>query len=164
MWKNLTIFLAALTLIACATTEPPPVINEEAAEEIRAQARQDDGVIEVVPLADGDVQILLERANAAEARGELEEARRLLIQAADLAPRDPRIWQHLAEIELETGAFQAAIEHALKSFHLGPQVGPLCSRNWLTVAEAQSALENAHLASAASERAEACPVRARERL
>lgn len=164
--RQLNYFLAsgllAAGLVACspASTRIEPGV----AEQVRSEAEAEDSVIEVTPLADPDVLELKRRAETAEADGALEEARTLLSEALELAPRDPLLWQHLAELDLQLGDLQSAIDRAHHSYEIGPKVGSLCSRNWLTIAEAHRALDNRALESEAMAIAESCPVRARERL
>jgi tetratricopeptide (TPR) repeat protein len=53
---------------------------------------------ELNPLA---IEPLLLWADAEEARGDFDEARRLLVEAVDLQPENPRTWRELGEFELE---------------------------------------------------------------
>ena len=81
------------------------------------------------PLA---VEPLLLWADADEARGNYEEARRLLVDAVELQPENPRTWRELGEFELEVlERPNVAREYLARARELDPQdplVGQLLSR------------------------------------
>ncbi|MEM9532012.1 MAG: hypothetical protein AAGA23_13960 [Pseudomonadota bacterium] len=152
--------LAPLLVLAAAacSQRPAPIEDRSLAREVRAEAAATTGVVEVFPLGGGEDAALLEQARAAEAQGALEQASILVSQALEIAPEDAGHWQYLAEIELEQGQYQAAIDHAHHSYALGPQVGQLCARNWLTVERANRALNNEPAAASAADRAQRCAI------
>jgi tetratricopeptide (TPR) repeat protein len=61
-------------------------------------ARLAEDAHELNPLA---VEPLLLWSQAEEARGDFDEARRLLVEAVELQPENPRTWRELGEFELE---------------------------------------------------------------
>lgn len=152
------IILSALALVSCAQ-RPAPIEERSLAAQVRQQAAETSGVVEVFPLSGGEDGALIERAREAEAQGALEQAAILISQALDIAPEDAGHWQYLAEIELEQGQYSAAIDHASQSFELGPRVGQICARNWLTIQRANEALRQSAAALSAAAKAEECAVK-----
>ncbi|ANB19019.1 hypothetical protein [Dokdonella koreensis] len=131
--------LAALAA-ACAqpppkTEAPPPRPTHDAVAAVRAAGKGDDSVIQVQPLRDPAVDGFLREAETAEAQGRLDAAATAAGRALKLAPEAPEILQYLAEIELAQGHLQAAEEHAMHSYRLGPRLGGLCARNWQVLVE-----------------------------
>lgn len=157
---------ALLALAGCATESPQPAAAEPQVPSIDSAVDDlaGDSVIEVQPLAAPGVSLLLQRARAAEAAGEIAEAERLLQEALALAPRDPEAWQRLAELSLLAGEWSMALYQARESFHFGPKIGRLCARNWLTISRAYRARGEEARADHAEGEATDCAVRARERL
>ena len=131
---------------------------------VAAPAPAAESVIEVYPLQSSAVEELQTRAEGRIVRDDLEGAEALLLDALALADADPALWQRVAEVRLARGNFQGALEAAQQSFALGPQVGPLCERNWETIAEAQRAMGWATAAAASAEQGRECAVRGRQRL
>lgn len=150
--------LVALVLLlgGCAARLPAPIEERDLAGEVRRQTAESSSDVEVYALSDPAGLHLLERARVAEQAGQLDEAARLVREALALTPDDPEYWQYLAELELQGGDFLAAIEHAKQSFQLGPRIGPLCYRNWLTRQRAHEALRQAQEAGLAGQQAEGC--------
>ncbi|MBI2398082.1 MAG: tetratricopeptide repeat protein [Xanthomonadales bacterium] len=157
-------FLALLLLAACATTPPPKPVAKAAppardwVAEIRAEARKLPSHIEVIPLQEAAVADLRAKAQAAEAAKRFDEAEATLHAALAIVPEDPALWQWRAEIALAEHRFADAIAHAQKSEAIGPKLGDLCVRNWLTVAAARQEAKDSAGAAAARTRAAACPV------
>jgi len=149
----------ALLLGACASEPQRP--SRDLAAEVRAGAAGDGGVLEVRPLADPEAEELLRQARWLEERERLDAASEHVERALNIAPRQPEYWQYLAELDLKRGRYQAALDNARHSFELGPQLGPLCVRNWLTLSRARQALGRVEDARVAEQRADACRVRER---
>lgn len=124
----------------------------------------DDSVIGVFPLQSSAVETLTLQAQQHVDSGHYEAAELKIEEAIALAPDDTALWQHLAEVRLLMGRNREAISAAQHSYLHGPQVGPLCEKNWRTIAEAQhrSGWEEAAVDSLA--RAEQCRLKARPRL
>ena len=168
--NSISCALMAASLQACTVQEPEvaPAVTEQMPpqrlENVESRATASRGVVEVKPLTAPEVTVLVDAALAADAAGRGPEARDLLTEALSLAPDDPQVWQRYAELSLKHGDFEAAINAAERSYRVGPQVGELCSRNWLTIAEAHSAMGQDGAAADASAQSESCPVRARERI
>ncbi len=162
------LFVLSFAASGCAVLERESPGADRAAERDELEETVGEvaanGVVEVTPLADPAVPPLLDRARAAERAGEVVRARTFLEQALSLAPSDPMVWQRLAELYLLNGEWPSAAEAARRSFDLGPKVGTLCARNWVTMARAFQAQGLVDRAGHAEREAEDCPVRARERL
>ncbi len=128
--------------------------------EIRQQASQQESLIEVYSLDDPAASELMKQAYDAEDQGDVIKAIELVNRALSLSSDDPEYWQYLAELELQNRQYEAAIEHAQKSYDLGPQIGQLCYRNWLVINRALTALDRAAEAAGARVQADQCPVEA----
>ena len=157
--------VAVLALAACATTPPPkPVVKapepppRDWVAEIRAEAAKLPSHIEVIPLQEAVVEDLREKARVAEAAQQFDQADATLDAALAIAPEDPALWQWRAEIALAERRFDDAVAHARKSEAIGPKLGNLCVRNWLTVAAARHEAHDAVGETDARNKAKACPV------
>jgi hypothetical protein len=146
----------ALALASCGTPEPPPkqakVATRDWVGEIRAQAAKLETSVEVAPLADPAVEDLKARARQHEAQKDYAAASRLIEQALGVRAEDPALWQWSAELALERQAWTEAEQRATRSYDLGPKVGALCARSWLTIAASRT--ERKDPASAATAEAE----------
>ena len=158
--ESLLVTICLATLVGCAARTPAPIEEREVhralATDVRDRAAKQHAPIEVFALSDPGGLHLLDRAREAEQKGQLDEAQRLVREALELTPSDPEYWQYLAELNLQASDYSAAIEHAQHSFELGPQIGRLCYRNWLTQQHAHDAMNDSQAASKAADRAEIC--------
>ena len=140
----------ALAVAACTPNAPPsrsdapklPQTSSPVAA-IRAAGAGDDSVVQVAPLRDAGVQGWLTEARAAETKRDWPAAIAAADKALKLAPNAPDILQYLAELEIARGGYVRAEELAMKSYQLGPQVGSLCAKNWQTMVEARTAMNDA---------------------
>ncbi len=160
---NVLLLLALLSGLSGCAQQPAPIEERSLAAQVRQQAAETAGVVEVFPLNGGEDGALIEQARRAESEGALEQASILVSQALEIAPQDPGHWQYLAEIELEQGQYSAAIDHARQSYELGPRMGQICARNWLTIQRANQALRQSEGALQAGARAEECAVKSQPR-
>ncbi len=94
----------------------------------------DNAQLQVYPLQDPAVEILMQHATTLRERGDIDGAKKTVNQALAIAPRDPAVLQEMAELQLLDGDFRSANRLARQSFSLGPKIGPLCERNWNTIA------------------------------
>lgn len=138
------LLLATGLLAGCgmfATTPPPasppplPAYDQVAA--IRAAGEREKSVIDVNPLRDPGVAALQDAARRDEQVGKYADAAAMLDQALKLSPDSPDLLQERAEVAVRLKDFSAAEKLAHRSWSLGPQLGPLCARNWQTVVEAR---------------------------
>src|SRR5690606_31391655 len=131
--------LAALCVLlgACSSPAPPPGPQARApaapardvVAEVRAAAQGED-VLEVDPLRDRDAEDWRLQAVRSEAAGDLAGAAQALERALEIAPGDPELLQFSAEVLLARGELDQAEQRAWEAFQRGPQLGPLCRRNW----------------------------------
>ena len=163
--------VVTLTLAACsffeAAPEPVPVVvapKRDLVAEIRMEAAKAGDVLVIEPVQNPAVTILLQRIQQADAAGAHAQAHALTLEAEQIEPTNPVVIQFKAEAQLHTDGFAMAEVLAQKSFDASAQTGPLCVRNWLTIAEARLARQNAEGAAQARARAKECPFKAVERL
>ena len=154
--------VAALALAACSP--PPPAPQQTRTEapperdliaEVRAAAEGEDA-LEIQPLRDSNAEDWMLRALRFEQAGRLDAAERALTRALDTAPHDPELLQIAAEIALAQGQLEQAEQRAWRAFQEGPQVGPLCRRNWAAIRLARELRGNADAAATARSQAERC--------
>lgn len=134
--------IVALALAACSTPEPPPpkaekLVQRDWVTHVRGGASGVASVVEVLPLDDPELDDLRTTARAQESRGEHEAAVATLDRALALRPDDPTLLQWRAELALMAAAWQDAERIAQRSYELGPQLGEICVRNWLTIEAAR---------------------------
>ena len=154
--------LATLSVTACQITpETPSTADTE--PKVDADLT-DDSVIGVFPLQSSAVETLIARAEQQRESGDLDAAEGTVEEAISLAPDDTALWQQLAEIRLLRGRYSEAISAAQHSYLHGPQVGPLCEKNWRTIAEAQRLSTWVEAAEESRQRADQCRVKVRPRL
>lgn len=152
--KNALLLFAAsaLTLAIAACSPNAPRSRSDAPKlaqtpnpvaAIRAAGAGDDSVVQVAPLRDAAVDGWLNDARAAGARRDWPAAIAAGEKALKLAPNAPDILQDIAEFEVARGGYVRAEELAMKSYQLGPQVGSLCAKNWQTLVETRTAMNDA---------------------
>ncbi|HET7843272.1 MAG TPA: tetratricopeptide repeat protein [Xanthomonadales bacterium] len=150
--------LVALALLSgCTADEPPPpkapkVAQKDWVGEIRAEAENAPSAVQVMPFANPAVEDLRRTAARLEAEGDFDDAKSQLEHAIRLEPQDPTLWQSLAELSLQRQAWNEAEQQATKAYELGPKLGALCVRNWLTVRAAR--LERGQVVDAESAKAQ----------
>jgi tetratricopeptide (TPR) repeat protein len=142
--------------VACSTTGPAPVEDREVETRVRTPAREDSAGVQVFPLQNPAVVQLTQSAQEAEQAGNFDQAAVLLERAMRIQPRDPQILQHMAEIQLQKGDYQQALNFAVRSYDTGPRVGEICGRNWRTISVARGHLNNENGAREAERRAGQC--------
>lgn len=131
--------LAALLLAGCFAE--PPVVEKPARPSydivaaIRAAGANEKSVIDVAPLRDPGVTALQDAAQADERAARYKDAAAKLDYALKLSPESPDLLQDRAEVAVRQHDFATAERLARQSWALGPQLGPLCARNWQTIVE-----------------------------
>jgi predicted Zn-dependent protease len=165
VYHRLMAATVVLALSACATAPPPkPVVTapepppRDWVAEIRAEAAKSPSHIDVLPLQEAAVEDLRQKAKQAELAKQFDQADATLDAALAITPEDPALWQWRAEIALAERRFDDAVAHAQKSEAIGPKLGNLCVRNWLTVAAARHEAHDDVGEAAARSKAQACPV------
>lgn len=102
---------------------------------MRVEAAERGRGLDVQPFRDAGVSALLSRADAAEQRGDWDQVALWLARAGEVADGDdPLVLQRQAELALLMAEFDQARQLAMRSFEYGPKAGPLCLRNFETVA------------------------------
>ena len=130
-------------LAACSSTEPPPpkaakVAKRDWVTHVRSEAARIASSVEVVPLVDPELDDLRTAARTQETSGDSEGATKTLAQALTLHPQDPALLQWRAELALANTAWKDAERNAQRSYDLGPRLGEICVRNWLTIEAART--------------------------
>ncbi len=169
--KPLVPFLIVL-LAACSQPEQrsepprPAVAVDRIAAKLRIRTAGEglDSAVQVQPLRDPAIDGFLADAKKAESMHDFGKAAEATASALKLAPEAPDILQYAAEIEVGRGDWQRAETLAVRSYSLGPKVGSLCARNWQTVVEARTALDDAEEVAKAKQRLQACRVPPRVRM
>lgn len=151
--------LLTLALAGCASTGPAPIEDRDLAAEVRTAASTQDSLVDVYPLSDPAAVELMRQARLAEDNNDIGGAAALVQKALEIVPQDPEYWQYQAELDLKRGEYILALEHARRSFALGPKVGQLCYRNWLTMTFAWEALYDLEEAEQARKRANQCTIK-----
>jgi tetratricopeptide (TPR) repeat protein len=161
-WRGMVLLILSLALIGCASTGRAPIEDRDLAAEVREAASGQDSLIDVYPLTDPAAVELMRQARLAEQDDDIAGAAALVKKALEIVPNDPEYWQYQAELELKRGEFILALDHARRSYALGPQVGQLCYRNWLTMTFAWEALYDLDAAEESRQRAEECTMKEQE--
>lgn len=81
---------------------------------------------------------LLDEAEGAAARGELDQAAAILERAQRIEPRNPWVWQRLAQVRLTQGQSELAEQLALRSNSLARGNPYVLATNWGVIAEARA--------------------------
>lgn len=133
--------LAVLLLAACSQpTAPsqatrPTVSDEQMLSSIRMAGEKEKSVIDVNPLRDPGVAALQDAAEGDLRVGKYSDAATKLDQALKISPNSPDLLQDRAEVAIRLKDYANAEQLAHRSWDLGPKLGPLCARNWQTIAE-----------------------------
>ena len=85
-------------------------------------------------------------------------------EARALTPDNPLIDQEYAELQLMRGNFDEALKAAHRSNETGPGVGPLCQRNWMTIAWVHDVFADNTASESALNNAERCVLKEKPRL
>ncbi|WP_199100210.1 tetratricopeptide repeat protein [Dyella sp. ASV21] len=134
--------LAVALLAACSQPSAPSAqatrpthSDEQILASIRAAGEKEKSVIDVNPLRDPGVAALQDAADGDLRTGQYDAAAGKLDQAMKLSPNSPDLLQDRAELAIHQKDYATAEQLARRSYELGPRLGPLCARNWQTVAE-----------------------------
>ena len=156
--------LVSLAIAACSTPEPPPpkaakIVQRDWVAHVRGGAAQVPSAVEVVPLEDPGLDDLRAQARAQESRGEHDAAVATLDRALALQPEDPALLQWRAELALAAAAWHDAERIAQRSYDVGPKLGEICARNWLTIEAARTERGDRAGASSAAAQVATCQVK-----
>ena len=168
VWSTLGWCAVALLLAACGGPATRPEAVTTAVDEVVAgpepivaaalveEARASGPTLEVAPLENPAVEMLVTQADKSREQADPDTAAALLQRALRLEPDNPRLWQRLAEIRLEQGRYLEAEEMAMRSLRHSARVGEWCRRNWLTLRETRRALGDPVESERAANEAVAC--------
>ena len=156
--------IASLAIAGCSTPEPPPpkaakIVQRDWVAHVRGGAAQVPSAVEVVPLEDPGLDDLRAQARAQESRGEHEDAVATLDRALALQPEDPALLQWRAELALAAASWHDAERIAQRSYDVGPKLGEICARNWLTIEAARTERGDRAGASSAAAQVATCQVK-----
>jgi hypothetical protein len=173
-WRWLLLIVFAVSLLpGCAWFEEPiaaPVPKEvvvpkrDVIAEIRAEAAKAGDVLTIVPVQNPSITTIFEKIEAADRRGEHFEARELTVEARIIEPENPLVLQYTAEAMFRNENYLEAEMMARKSFEQSAQLGPLCVRNWLLIAEIKLLQRKPDDEAAARKSAGSCPLKPLQRL
>ena len=158
--------LIASLLGACTGWTPPAQAPGQGTVETAVpepESQGSDGV-QVFPLQNPAVKELLADASSAKSVGDYTKAAVLLERALRIEPRDPEILQSMAEVQLQSGDSEQALNFAVRSYDAGPRVGEICNRNWHTIGMARQRLGDHAGSVEAGKRAASCLSARPERL
>ena len=171
--RGLYLGALSLALASCAWFEsstptvkaPEPVQPvRDAILEIRAAAAKTGDVLTIVPVQNPAVTLIFEKIEAADRAGDHFKARELTVEARIIEPENPLVLQYAAEGLYRNESYLEAEMMARKSFEQSAQLGPLCVRNWLLIAEVKRAQRQLTEEDEARAQAEKCPVKPLQRL
>ncbi|MBD8899656.1 tetratricopeptide repeat protein [Rhodanobacter sp. DHG33] len=138
VWSLLS---AAALLAACATPAPVEAPKRSALSPtamvaaIRAAGEREQSVIAVKPLADPGISAWQQAAESSVQAGRYDAAAATLDQAIKQSPNSPDLLQDRAEVAIYQQNYTLAQKLSQQSWTLGPKFGPLCARNWETIAQ-----------------------------
>ena len=161
--------LAILLLAACSQPSAPSqatrptVSDDQMLAAIHAAGDKEKSVIDVNPLRDPGVASLQDAAEGDLRVGKYSEAATKLDQALKLSPNSPDLLQDRAELAIRLKDYANAEQLAHRSWDLGPKLGPLCARNWQTIAELRQHAGDDAGAAAASKSVAQCHVEGMQR-
>ena len=142
LFAAVLIFLAACATAPEGPSEPAPSSTAEAPPPPVARS-------ENVAVAG-----LMESARADAAAGKLSTAAASLERALRIEPRNPRLWQELARVQLQQTQFVQAENMAARSNSYAAGDNALRAENWRLIAQAREARGDADGARSARESAE----------
>jgi len=167
--NRVALLVAALTatlLGACTGWTPPSQVGSQGTVETGGPEPESQGGegVQVFPLQNPAVKELLADASSAKSVGDYGKAAVLLERALRIEPRDPEILQSMAEVQLQSGDYEQALNFAVRSYDSGPRVGEICNRNWHTIGVARQRLGDHAGSVEAANRAASCLSARPERL
>jgi predicted Zn-dependent protease len=161
--------LAVVLLAAC--TQPsapsqvtrPTVSDDQMLASIHAAGEKEKSVIDVNPLRDPGVAALQDAADGDVRTGQYAAAAGKLDQALKISPDSPDLLQDRAELAIHLKDYANAEQLAHRSWELGPKLGPLCARNWQTIAELRQHAGDDTGAATATKSVQQCHVEGMQR-
>lgn len=142
--RLLWVITLALGLSACATHStstrypPPPVVDRSPPPATTFPSREPAPITpparsapsSPLPASGPAVIVLLERADRQYMDQDLDSAAATLERALRIEPRNPLLWHRLANVRLDQGQIDQAMQMAAKSNSLAGSNHSLLARNW----------------------------------
>jgi predicted Zn-dependent protease len=122
--------LALLLLAGCATAPEPEAPPAETPAPPPAAEQPRENVA---------IAALVDSARADAAAGRLPNAAASLERALRIEPRNPRLWQQLAQVRLQQGDYAQAESLAQRSNTWGGTDNRLRAQNWSLIAQSRQA-------------------------
>jgi tetratricopeptide (TPR) repeat protein len=133
-------------VVACTVAPPQPTAlaeasfnGEAAVAKVVAAGGLESRELDVQPIRDPQVEDLRQQAAQLEKARKYPEAAAALDHALQLNANDPALLQERAEAALLLHRLDDAERFAQQAFDSSSKVGPLCRRNWTTIAQVRSA-------------------------
>jgi len=164
--RRLTVPASLAVLLLAACSEPvapsqatrPSRTDDQMLASIRAAGDKEKSAIDVNPLRDPGVAALQDAAEGDLRMGKYDQAANKLDQALKISPNSPDLLQDRAELANHLKDYANAEQLAHRSWELGPRLGPLCARNWQTIAELRAHAGDDTAAVNATKSVEQCHV------
>jgi tetratricopeptide (TPR) repeat protein len=141
----------------------PTVSDDQMLAAIRAAGDKEKSAIDVNPLRDPGVAALQDAAEGDIRTGQYDAAAGKLDQALKISPDSPDLLQDRAELAIHLKDYAKAEQLAHRSWELGPKLGPLCARNWQTIAELRQHAGDDAAAANATKSVQQCHVEGLQR-
>lgn len=144
-YASFVVAAALLSLAGCAgvATRPPAAPAVPQASGQPAQGQPVQGQVAPVTIAEMSrnraVVALLDRAQTDSQAGQREAAGASLERALRIEPRNPWLWQQLAQLRLDQGQYAQAITLARKSNSFAGHQPRVQAGNWQLIAQARVA-------------------------
>jgi predicted Zn-dependent protease len=153
--------LMLLLLAGCASVAPPTSTPDTPARST-APVAESGSSAEIInpepapkPAVSGNPAViaLVDRARLDSGAGQRDSAGAALERALRIEPRNPWLWQELAQLRLNQGQYAQAVSLAQKSMSFSGQDKPLRGLNWRIIGNARIAQGNAVAGEQAFKRA-----------
>ena len=151
LYRGILAAILILALSHCSQRKPID-INDD----VRDPSEHATSVIQIAPMVPEAVQLLIDEAEEQLANGLINEAILTLNRGLSISPTSATVQQHLAEVYLTEGNYQAAFNWSLKVFKDGPAYGGICERARRTLALAAEMLNDVQTQSKALEAISSC--------
>ncbi len=146
--------LAVILVVALSHCSQRKPIDIE--DEVRDPSDHSTSVIQIAPMVPEAVQLLIDESENQLKNGYTNEAVLTLNRALSISPTSATVHQHLAEVYLSEGDYQAAFNWSDRVVKEGPAHGPICERARRTLALAAEMLGDVTTQAAALEAVAAC--------
>ncbi|TDR23764.1 tetratricopeptide repeat protein [Marinicella litoralis] len=151
LYRGILAAILILALSHCSQRKPID-INDD----VRDPSDHSSSVIQIAPMVPEAVQLLIKEADEQIEQGLIKAAVLTLSRALSISPTSATVHQHLAEVYLSEGNYQAAFNWSNRVVQDGPAHGPICERARRTLALAAEMLNDVETQAAALEAIDSC--------